>query len=167
VSHKIHLEDGMKEGSRFYWVYGALLGCLIAFDMLMSHVVHLQIHQFIDIPSVVILSACVYYRSHFPRVIATAEIAMIAVVTMPTLALLPQVVARFPRPLVDSQLASIDSAVHFNTAHFVHLFERSSALQHHLSWFTGRCCSISPLPPCCSHLCWDMPTIPGVSCSRS
>jgi hypothetical protein len=95
----------------------------------MSHVVQLQITQFIDIPSVVILTACVYYRSYVPRVTATVEVVMLAILTMPTLALLPQVVARLPRPLVDSQLATVDSAAHFNTAYFVDVVNGSALLQ--------------------------------------
>jgi membrane-associated phospholipid phosphatase len=111
---------------------GCMLLTLIVADAVLAKVVRLGgLSMFLDIwLGLVLLIACLCYciLRPLPRLIASCELTIWAVLLNNALAALILIAARSPRPLADSALAAMDGRMHISTEFFFRFAANTPAI---------------------------------------
>ena len=123
--------------TRFNLAMALLAAAMLGLELILG--AHARLTGFAEIFSswpgllllLVALGVCHWFP--LPRFIATCEITIWAAIFSNLLACLVQIAGRSPCPLVDAGLASLDHAMHFDTATAVGLVARLPPLQYLLA----------------------------------
>ena len=110
-------------GTRFNIMMAVVLATLTCGEILLARRVHLgATAQLLDAwPGLLLVLASLTYcqQRPLPRLIDPCELTVWAVLSSNVLAMMVQLAARSPCPLVDTQLAALDRSMHFDTAAIV------------------------------------------------
>lgn len=124
-------------GSRFNVTMAIILATLTLAEILLARRVHLgATGQLLGAwPGFLLVVGSLVYckRRPLPRLIDPCELIVWAVLSSNVLALMIQLAARSPYPLVDTQLAALDHSMHFETASIVALVSRLPIVQEMLA----------------------------------